>query len=116
MPRRTISSWSRSTEPQTKAGLPCVGWNTALGRWLGAFESNDAFWGAASSDLLSWGPATAFLSNPAGAASRKPGAMWISYATLISPPAPSDRVTGAAGWLYRARGIRDVTSHVILGR
>lgn len=95
------------------AGLPDVSWNTALGRWLMVFESNDAYWAVASSDLVSWGAAAHVIGNPSGAASRRSGALWTSYATLISPSTPSDRVTGASGWLYQARGIWGVTDHVM---
>lgn len=95
------------------AGIPDVSWNTALGRWLMVFESNDAFWVAVSSDLVTWSGFTRIVANPAGAASRRPGEVWMSYATLISPSAASDRVTGATAWLYFARGVWGVVDHTL---
>lgn len=101
------------TAKSVYAGLPDVSWNTALGRWIMVFESDDAFWMAVSSDLVNWSGLTPVLANPAGAASRRPGAVWMSYATLISPTAASDRVTGATAWLYVARGVWDVVDHTM---
>ena len=95
------------------AGMPSVGWNTALGRWLMVFESDDAFWAVASRDLATWSAAAPILANPAGAASRRTGAVWMSYATPITPGAPSDRITGASAWLYLARGVWGVVDHTL---
>ena len=95
------------------AAMPDVSWNTALGRFLMIYECDDAFRAASSTDLITWSTPTAFLANPAGAASRRSGQTWMSYPTLVSLGTDSDRVTGASGQLFHARGVWDVVEHTL---
>src|SRR5262249_2122258 len=86
------------------ASVAGVSYNASLGRYLATFAANTGFYFASSDDGIHWSSSKQLLPL-APEDTLHSGDSWLRYPTLLSPSAPSDRETNAAGYLYYAKGV-----------
>jgi hypothetical protein len=84
--------------PSAKSGVtfqsnPDISFNSALNAFLLVFQSDDGFFYATSSDMVSWSPPRLFMSTPPNLQGlRTPGAEYYYYPLLVTPSATSDQL------------------------